>query len=252
MLKCIYLIIVDVLFDPIKILKKWSHIPQYTYNRIRWKQQADDSFPLGLIESRFLTWESAAAAGTAKGHYFWQDLWVSRRLHSLNVQEHVDVGSRVDGFVAHVLTFAAVKYVDVRALSATVPDLQFIKASITQLPFEDNSIKSLSCLHVLEHIGLGRYGDPIDFEGHIKGIKELIRVLAHDGTLYLSVPVGRQRVVFDAHRIFETRTITEIIKPARIAEFHLIPDSADRVIENASLTDADRQNYGCGIFVINY
>jgi hypothetical protein len=34
----------------------------------------------------------------------------------------------------------------------------------------DGYCDSLSCLHALEHFGLGRYGDPIDPRGHEKGI----------------------------------------------------------------------------------
>lgn len=56
---------------------------------------------------------------------------------------------------------------------------------------------------VLEHIGLGRYGDPLDPRGTDKAIAELCRVLSPGGDLYVSVPVEQSaQVYFNAHRVF--------------------------------------------------
>ena len=62
-------------------------------------------------------------------------------------------------------------------------NLFFIKGSVLDLTFEDNSIESLSSLCIVEHIGLGRYGDIIDSFGSEKAINELKRVVKLGGTI---------------------------------------------------------------------
>ena len=58
-----------------------------------------------------------------------------------------------------------------------------------------------------EHIGLGRYGDPLDPLGTRKAAAELQRVLAPGGQLLFSLPVGRPRVEFNAHRVHDPHEV---------------------------------------------
>ena len=104
------------------------------------------------------------------------------------------------------------------------------KADITKLNFEDNSINSLSCMHVVEHIGLGRYGDEIDPNGDIKAINELKRVTAKNGDLLFVVPVGKPRVQFNAHRIYSYEMIIEYFNGFELIDYCLIPDNANKNI----------------------
>jgi hypothetical protein len=161
----------------------------------------------------------------------------------------VDVGSRIDGFVAHVLPFCKVNYVDIRPLVAEIPNLQFIQGSILNLPFEDESIISLSCLHVIEHIGSGRYGDEVDPDGYRKAACELTRVLAKEGTLLIGTPTGKEKLYFDAHRVFDPATIKDIFGELELCEFHMIDDSAKGIHYNASFEMALQCDYGCGLYV---
>lgn len=162
---------------------------------------------------------------------------------------HVDVGSRLDGFVAHLLTFRELEYVDIRPLDNPPPGLQVLQGSIQEMPFPDNSIASLSCLHVIEHIGLGRYGDWVDPDGHLKAARELARVLQPGGRLYLGTPVGRERLCFDAHRIFHPATVQEMFPNLPLTEFSLIDDHGTKIIENATFEQAASCRYGCGLFI---
>jgi SAM-dependent methyltransferase len=134
--------------------------------------------------------------------YFMQDTWFAGRIASRRPERHVDVGSSAKT-MALVAQFIPVTMVDIRPVPLTVPGFSFVCGSITALPFADNSINSLSSLCVIEHIGLGRYGDPLDAAGSEEAISELRRVLAPGGNLYLSVPVDAEcRVYFNAHRAF--------------------------------------------------
>ena len=100
-------------------------------------------------------------------------------------------------------------YERTRPLLADLDNFDSKKGTILSMPFKDNSIPSLSCLHVAEHIGLGRYGDPLDPLGTKKTTKELSRVLVPNGNLYFSVPIGKPRLCFNAHRIHSTQQIID-------------------------------------------
>ena len=198
--------------------------------------------------ARFTTYDKFLPAGSIRTHYFWQDLWAARKIVANKCTTHVDVGSRLDGFVAHLLPYCDVRYVDIRPLQEKVAGLTFIQGSILALPFEDNSIDSLSCLHVIEHIGLGRYGDELDPDGAVKAARELERVLKPKGRLLIGTPVGQEVICFDAHRVFSPSSVVKLFPKLQLKEFSLIDDSADQVIENASLDEAGACHYGCGLY----
>ena len=105
-------------------------------------------------------------------------------------------------------------------------------------------------MHTVEHIGLGRYGEPIDPDGDLKAIKELVRVLAPGGNLIFVTPIGRPRIQFNAHRIYSYEQILQYFGELKLKEFSLIPDNAREIcmIYNANKDQADAQVYGCGCF----
>lgn len=245
-----YLVFCSLLFDPILLLNKWRGMPYFLANVIRYKRcRKSARFPLRARDFLYSSSDRFAGAGSARGHYFHQDLWAARFLFDRGVKDHVDVGSRVDGFIAHVLPFCKVSYVDIRPLCVEIDGLEFRQGSIVNMPFEDDSVLSLSCLHVIEHIGLGRYGDPIDPEGHLKSASELTRVLKPGGHLLLGTPVGRERLCFDGHRIFDPRTIVDAFCELTLNAFSLIDDTGNGIIEDASFDLARECEYGCGLFV---
>ena len=186
-------------------------------------------------------------SGVAKGHYFHQDLWAARKIYRQNPPRHIDIGSRVDGFISHLLVFREVIVIDTRLLSSNDPRLHFIQGDICNLNYEDDSVESISSLHVIEHIGLGRYGDEIDPQGWRRALDELKRILAINGRLYLSVPIGRERVCFNAHRVFSVRQIMEATRGLELLSFSYV-DDAGNMHENVDFTSVDRIEYGCGLF----
>lgn len=188
--------------------------------------------------------EQAAAVPV---HYFHQDLWAARRIREAAPVEHIDIGSRIDGFVGHLLAFRDVTVMDLRPLDRIDPALHFVRADITSLPQEDRSLASVSSLHVIEHVGLGRYGDLIDPNGCFTAMRELQRVLAPGGRLYFSVPVGRERVEFNAHRVFAPRTILETFDELTLTEFSAVAD--DGLVEHVDPDMFERAQYACGLFI---
>lgn len=156
--------------------------------------------------------------GETKSEYFWQDLLVARWIHTDRPDRHVDVGSRVDGFVAHVAAFREIEVFDVRCILSSVPGIVFRQAdlmspdSVQSYAGNGGYCDSLSCLHAIEHFGLGRYGDPIDPSGYERGIANMAQLLETNGTFYLSTPIGQERVEFNANRVFDPRTIIRCAK----------------------------------------
>ena len=194
------------------------------------------------------------SSGTASGHYFHQDLLVARRIFLNSPQRHVDVGSRIDGFVAHVASFREIEVFDIRPMPVPVMNIFFVQADLMNLNKKFISYTdSLSCLHALEHFGLGRYGDPVDFDGFVKGFENMKRILAPGGKFYLSVPIGPQRIEFNAHRVFDVVTILSLLEEYfQLDCFSYVGDDGN-IYENVMIdTKQVQQNYGCyygcGIF----
>jgi SAM-dependent methyltransferase len=204
--------------------------------RPRWR----DMFPI-------LT-DMDSAAGIAGGHYFHQDLWAARKIFQRHPAQHFDIGSRTDGFIAHLLVFMNVTAIDIRPLSSTIQGLRFIQDDASHLQtFADGSIDSLSTLHVAEHFGLGRYTDPIDPHACFKFMASLQRVLAPGGRLYFSVPVGRERVEFNAHRVFAPGTILDNFKGLRLVSFSFVGDD-DQVYPDRNPLELPPSRMACGLF----
>lgn len=179
-------------------------------------------------------------------HYFYQDIWAARQIAAFAPERHVDVGSRVD-LVGFLTAVTHVTFVDIRPLDAELADFESIAGSVLAMPFEDGSVRSLSCLHVAEHIGLGRYGDELDPEGTRKAAAELARVLAPGGQLLFSAPVGVPRTCFNAHRIHAPQDIVAMFGDLTLQEFGGIDDDG-RCAVPRQLEDLAGARYACGLF----
>jgi hypothetical protein len=243
-------LLLSVGYDPRKTLAL-RHYPKYRKHYKEFQHRG------GKITNRFMILSDFdEQAGTAKGHYFHQDLLVASLIHEMNPKRHIDIGSRIDGFVAHVAAFRKIEVIDVRDLAHTGHEnIVFMKADLmdaTRAPKEITD--SLSCLHVIEHFGLGRYGDPIDPDGHIKGFNNILGMLKPDGTLFISFPIANQNEVhFNAHRAFHPKDIfTWMKEPDRLKleRFDYVDDAGD-LHKNVDLNQGQIDiKYGCGIYTL--
>lgn len=184
-------------------------------------------------------------------HYTFHTAWAARVLANTKPAVHYDVGSAIY-FSTIVSAFIPVRFYDVRPARLTLSNLVSAQANLTQLPFDSNSIASLSCMHVMEHVGLGRYGDALDPQGDVKAIEELKRVVRPGGDLLFVVPLGgKARIQFNAHRIYTADLVKSSFQSHfDLQEWTLIPeDPADGdLIVNPPTALVDRQFYGCGCF----
>lgn len=179
-------------------------------------------------------------------HYFWMNGWAMRRIVAQHPTQHLDIGSQVV-FVNLLSAVLPVIFVDYRPLAANVAGLTSCSGDILRLPFADGTVTSLSCLHVAEHIGLGRYGDPLNPEGTRRACAELRRVLAPGGNLYFALPVGRPRVCFNSLRMHAAQTLMAYFDGLELVEFSGIHDDG-RFVERVGLDTFADSVYACGLF----
>lgn len=185
-------------------------------------------------------------------NYFWQDLWAAKLIIKASVKSHFDIGSRLDGFIAHLLAAdIEVTMIDVREFPCEIDGLNTLVDDATflsQIP--DNSLDSLSALCSLEHFGLGRYGDPIDPEACFKCFANIQCKIKNGGHVYISVPIGRERVEFNAHRVFYPQTIVDCFNNMKLIEFSA--STRDGIELNPDLhqfdNDPNNGEYRYGLF----
>lgn len=174
--------------------------------------------------------------------YFYQDSWCAKKVFETRPSEHYDIGSKAE-MVGILSQFTPTVMIDIRPISLSLPNLSFIKGDILHLPLKTGSIKSLSSICVIEHIGLGRYGDKLNQFGSEKAIKELIRVLAPEGNLFISVPIDSiNKIYFNAHRAFTREYILELCKELTLVEEQYI--YGDKMEPNY----AKEKGFGTGLY----
>lgn len=232
-------------------------LPHYVRNRRKFIEgrRASEGDGLGAITSRPCLFDRFDSGGVASGHYFHQDLLVAQLIHQRQPETHIDVGSRIDGFVAHLATFRKVKVLDIRPVVSKVPNIEFFQHDImVDQERWHASTDSLSCLHALEHFGLGRYGDPVDYSGHLTGFRNLCRMLKPKARFYFAVPISaKARIEFDAHRVFSLDYLKRVFDEHSLTLecFHFVDDKGDlhmNVTPAAASPPLETLRYGCGIF----
>ena len=241
--------------DPIKTIRSMRGLPKYVKDFLLFRSSYK-----GTIKFVPCFHDIYDEGGRTKSEYFWQDLLVAREIFETNPHKHVDIGSRVDGFVAHVASFREIEVFDVRPITTNVPGIVFRKAdlmnrvSISSYAGNNGYCDSLSCLHALEHFGLGRYGDPIDPNGYRYGIENMALLLKHNGFFYLSIPIGWERVEFNANRIFNPLDIIILAKKYNLRLQKVIQISRDGYIKEILINDSvieklAMEEYNLGVFI---
>lgn len=192
------------------------------------------------------------SAGSDRGHYFHQDLLVASLINKAAPKRHIDVASRIDGFVAHVAAFRRIEMLDIRPMPSSVHEnIKYVQADLMK-PESIEGIRSdsVSCLHAIEHFGLGRYGDNIDPDGHITGFRNVWSMVSPGGRLYIAFPIGQQTIVrFNAQRTFHPSEVLNWFKADdfELERFDFVDDQGG-LEQNAKITDPVGVTNGCGIY----
>jgi len=239
--------------DPIKFVRAILNISFYLKSYFKFKKNYS-----GLLKFYPCLHDNNKEAGKIDNEYFWQDLIVAKWIFEASPEKHVDIGSRLDGFVAHVASFREIEVFDIRPINKKIPGMIFHQADL--MSDKDNSIldkinycDSLSCLHALEHFGLGRYGDPINPIGYRLGIENISKLIKTNGIFYLSTPIGIERVEFNANWVFDPRNIIQIAhnNKLKLVEFGIYNNKnsfQEIEISESKLKYFAEQKYNLGIF----
>lgn len=256
---------------PNRLLKKYSILYQWSFAVYRWLCQMVDPLRVAAAllawPKYFSDWRTYSRLFGAERihlidtspqlhdrttttqidyHYYFANGWAMRRILIQRPRRHVDIGSQPI-FANLLAATLPVIFVDYRPVKEILPGMNSVGASMLELPFADKSIGSISCLHVIEHIGLGRYGDPLDPEGTRKSFLELLRILAPGGNLYLALPIGRPRLCFNAHRIHTAEKICQYCEGLELKEFSGVHDHGT-FVERVNLSEFRGSEYACGMF----
>jgi len=224
----------SILIRYVSFLREWRN-----YSRLEGAEPLDFENSYPMITDR-------TATTRVDIHYFYQAVWAMERIARIKGSIHVDVGSEV-GFIGMLTTHLPVLFIDIRPVRVKLPYLSSLAGSLLNLPLATHSVISLSCLHVVEHVGLGRYGDPLNPLGTRLASEELSRVLMPGGDLFFSTPVGRPRVCFNAHRIHTPQQILTYFKGLELVEFSVVDDRG-QFMTDVQPEQMNTVNYACGLF----
>ncbi len=218
------------------------------YFKLKKALQSDHRFSLSLNNLKPVLIDKTNTT-QFEPHYVYHPAWAARIVAKTNPEKHVDISSMLQ-FSTIVSAFVPVDFYDYRPANLKLSGHISQQADLTDMHFPSNTIKSLSCMHTLEHIGLGRYGDPIDPQGDVKSASELARVLAPGGSFIFVTPVGKSKLEFNAHRIYSYEQVLAMFPTLKLVEFSLVPDNFREVgfIENANPAIVKDQDWGCGCF----
>ena len=242
----------DIGIDFLKLFKSIKGLPIFMLDFIKYKKNFSGKIYLKpCLNDRYEN------AGDAQSEYFLQDLFIARLIFKENPIKHIDIGSRIDGFIAHIASFREIEVLDVRPLKNNIQGIKFTQidlmnnASLSNLI---NSYVSLSCLHTIEHFGLGRYGDPINPNGYIDGIKNMSTLLKKGGKFYLSTPIGKECVEFNANRIFNPIKLLQLLNNSnlRLINLYILSngDFLEIEINDLVLSKLAEARYNLGIFIL--
>jgi Caenorhabditis protein of unknown function, DUF268 len=231
------------IWDPIYTLEGISGLRNFFIDYFRYKKLSLEKV---TIIDAYPQIHDRTEKSKFDSHYYYVNGWAFRKIIQDKPCLHLDIASQI---IFSNLLSASIPtlFLDYRPLHVDLPGLISIGGDITHLPFPDNSIPSISCLHVVEHIGLGRYGDPLNPQGSFMAIDELTRCLAKGGNLYFATPIGYPRVQFNAHRIFNARSIQNRFTGLSLREFSGVDDRGN-YYNNVLIDTFDNCNYACGFY----
>ena len=240
-----------------RILKSISFRFRKNLSLFKRQMMEDVAHPVPLGKLYPILDDAKKESGIGDKIYFFQDLYVAQEIFKVQPVRHVDIGSRVDGLIAHVASFREIEMFDIRPLSSSIRNVKFTKCDLMETLSPDliECTDSLSCLHAIEHFGLGRYGDPIDVNGHLKGFSNLAKMVKTGGTFYFSVPLGPLRVEFNAHRVFSMEYLLKMVQGEfEIKKFAYVSEKGELYVDALWDGEDAKRNfdckYGCAIFTL--
>ena len=232
------------------IIRKIILLPNFITDSFKFYflSRKEDRFKISILETKANLLDRTKKT-SFEPHYLYHPAWAARIIAKNKPVKHIDISSKLF-FSAIISAFCKTEFYDYRPAKIKLNNLKSKKIDLNNLSFKDNSIESLSCMHTLEHIGLGRYGDKIDPNGDVKASKELPRVIKKGGTLIFVAPIGKPKICFNSHRIYSYNQVLNLFPDLKLKEFSIVPDNFVKhgLIRNAEPEIVEHQNWACGCF----
>jgi hypothetical protein len=226
------------------------YIPRFIFDYLNFKYalQKKSGWTIKFLDSLPILHERTASIGF-DSHYVYHTSWAARALKEIAPSKHIDISSSIM-FCGIASAYTSIEHYDYRQPNLNLSNLKCGTADLLNLPFLDSTVSSLSCMHVVEHIGLGRYGDKINPDGDWRACNELIRVLKDGGYLLFVVPVAEVAMIrFNGHRIYTLSKVMSMFKDLTLIEFSFFNEKKNTFIRNANDKDVAGSIYGCGCFI---
>ena len=156
----------------------------------------------------------------------------------------LDVGCYYSKLPIELATLGHEVYgVDVLEYGLTHPNFRFIKGDIMNVELSDNFFDAITCISTIEHIGLGRYGDPIRHDGDKAAVQKMSKLLRNGGRIILSAPFGKSGVCYydgvPLHRIYDYQRLKNLLSGLRIEKsLYLVKE--DQAWVQVSLEEAEK------------
>jgi len=182
-------------------------------------------------------------------HYLYHVAWGIRKIIAIKPKMHADFSSSLNLFTALAAIFPTTFY-DFRPAKIILDNLTCAKCDLMEDDFDLGQYSSVSSMHVVEHIGLGRYGDTLNVNGDLIAIENLKKTVAPGGQILFAVPCGQPSVHFNAHRVYSARKIVEYFgSEFKLKEFYFIPGPTSLApMLNPDFDITTEYIYGCGCF----
>jgi len=237
--------LINPIIDPIRLLAGIIGYVWYINDMVRYMMKDPSARLLSLNLYPILNEKVPYTPFDA--HYYYQELWLFEQVLREMPKKHIDIASshQLSGYISKLIPTT---FIDMRPVSVKLKNLTIKKGNLLKLPYRKNSVHSLSCLHSIEHVGLGRYGDSIDPKGTKKACHELSRILAVGGKLYISLPIGKDRICFNAHRVHSLKTVLKYFEKLKLISYSIITDDG-KFYEKVNPKNYSTQNYACGLFM---
>ncbi|RJP28854.1 MAG: class I SAM-dependent methyltransferase [Candidatus Omnitrophota bacterium] len=147
----------------------------------------------------------------------------------------LDVGCAGSFFPLLLAGFGYQTYgLDIREYAITnkisFKNFNFVKESVIKTSFQDNFFDAITAISTLEHIGIsGRHGEKEDLQADKKALAEMVRILKNQGTIILTIPFGKAKIIRPYARIYDSKLVEELIKPLKIVKdaYFMIDESGD-------------------------
>ncbi|MBN1824053.1 MAG: class I SAM-dependent methyltransferase [Endomicrobiales bacterium] len=142
--------------------------------------------------------------------------------------------------------------VDFNKYELTHPNFTFVQSDICHMDFEDNFFDRVINISVIEHVGLGFYGDPKDSADY-QAMIEFRRVLKPGGKLLLTTHYGK-KFENQSYRVYDSESLNFILKGFRLEKIEYFRKANNNwypcTKDEADMVGLDERNRPNGLVMV--